>query len=206
MNDSRFPSNLGRVVGWLMLVVGLSVFAIRLQHAGPYAFPRGGNLLGGVLALLIGGWLVRAWLGSHRLAAPLGWIALAASPIVLFFALYATFAELEEVVVLKATDRAGQPSNLRLWIVDRADAAWVTMPRWKADANGLRETRAGLLRQGEVSCVIATRHEDRETVNEVHRLRHQKYAVQRLATALGLFGRSAGEDTVALRLDPCPRL
>jgi hypothetical protein len=206
VSDSRFLPKLLRVVGWLMLVVGLSVFAIRLQHAGPYAFPRGGNLLAGVLALLLGGWLARAWLGSHRLAAPLGWIALAASPIVLFFAFYATLAELEEVVVLKATDRTGQPANLRLWIVDRADAAWVTMPRSKADAHGLSEARVDLLRQGEVSCVIATRHEDRATVNEIHRLRHQKYGVQRFATAIGMFGRSAGEETVALRLDPCPRV
>ena len=206
MSDSGFPPKLRRVVGWLMLAVGLSVFVIRLQHAGPYAFPRGGNLLAGVLALLLGGWLVRAWLGSHRLAAPLGWIALAASPIVLFFALYATLAELEEVVVLKATDRTGQPANLRLWIVDRADGAWVTMPRSKADTHGLSEARVELLRQGEVSCVIATRHEDRATVNEIHRLRHEKYGVQRFATAIGLFGRSAGQDTVALRLDPCPRL
>jgi hypothetical protein len=206
MSDSRSPSKLRRVVGWLMLVVGLSVFVIRFQHAGPYAFPRGGNLLAGVLALLLGAWLARAWLGSHRLAAPLGWIALAASPIVLFFALYATLAELEEVVVLKATDRTGQAANLRLWIVDRADAAWVTMPRSKADAHGLSEARVELLRQGEVSCVIATRHEDRATVNEIHRLRHQKYAVQRFATAIGMFARSAGENTVALRLDPCPRV
>jgi hypothetical protein len=189
-----------------MLVVGFSVFVIRFQHAGPYAFPRGGNLLGGVLALLLGGWLVRAWFGFHRLAAPLGWIALAVSPIVLFFALYATLAELEEVVVLKATDLTGHPANLRLWIVDRADGVWVTMPRRKADAHGLSEARVELLRQGEVSCVIATRHEDRATVNEIHRLRHEKYGVQRLATALGLFGSSAGEDTVALRLEPCPRL
>ena len=110
------------------------------------------------------------------------------------------------MVVLKATDRAGRPSDLRLWIVDRHDAAWVTMPRWKADENGLGEARVELLRHGEVSCVIATRHEERATVNEIHRLRHEKYAVQRLATALGIFGRSAGEETVALRIDPCPRV
>ena len=122
----------------------------------------------------------------------------------LFFALYATLAELEEVVVLRAADQAGRPANLRLWIVDRSDGAWVTMGRSKADAHGLRNARVALLRQGEVSCVIATRHQDRATVNEIHALRHQKYGVQRLATAIGIFGRSAGESTVALRLDPCP--
>ena len=79
------------------------------------------------------------------------------------------------------------------------------MPRAKADAHGLVEARVELLRRGEVSCVIATRHDDRATVNEVHRLRHRKYGVQRLATEIGLFGRSAGDNTVALRLDPCPR-
>ncbi len=205
MTKSESPSKPLLVFGWLMLLVGASVFVIRLQHAGPYALPRGGNLLGGVLALLLGGWLVRGWLGGHRLAAPLGWVALAASPIVLFFALYATLAELEEVVVLKAADRAGRSADLRLWIVDGADAAWVTMPRKKADAHGLSEARVELLRQGEVSCVIATRHEDRATVDEIHRLRLQKYGVQRLATTLGIFGRSADEETVALRLEPCPR-
>jgi len=46
-------SKLQRVVGWLLLCVGLSVFLIRCQHAGPYAVPRGGNLLGGALALLL---------------------------------------------------------------------------------------------------------------------------------------------------------
>ena len=204
MSESGFASRLRRAIGWLMLLVGVSVFVIRLQHAGPYALPGGGNLLAGVLALLLGVWLVRPWLGSHRLAAPLGWMALAASPIVLFFALYATLAELEEVVVLKAVDRAGQPADLRLWIVDDADAAWVTMPRSKADSHGLTEVRVELLRQGELRCVVATRLEDRAKVNEIHELRHQKYSVQRLATELGLFGRSAGEETVTLRLDPCP--
>jgi len=187
-----------------MLLVGAAVFLIRLQHAGTYALPRGGNLLGGVLALLLGGWLARPWLAAHRLAAPLRWAALAASPIVLFFALYATLAELEEVVVLKAIDRAGRPSDLRLWIVDHAGAAWVTMPRSKADEHGLTEARVELLRQGELGCVVATRSDGRATVNEIHRLRHEKYAVQRLATSIGIFGRSAGEDVVAVRLDPCP--
>lgn len=192
------------VAGWLMLLVGLSVFAIRLQHAGPYAFPRGGNLLGAVLALLLGGWLVRPWLGAHRMATPIRWAALAASPIVLFFALYATLAELEEVVVLKAHDRAGQPADLRLWVVDRGESAWVTMPQSKAEAHGLADARVELLRQGEVHCVIATRYDDRETVSEIHRLRHQKYAVQRLATTLGIFGSSPAASTVALSLDACP--
>jgi hypothetical protein len=72
VSESGSPSKPSLVAGWLLLLVGVSVFAIGLQHAGPYAFPRGGNLLGGVLALLLGGWLARAWLGAHRLATTLG--------------------------------------------------------------------------------------------------------------------------------------
>jgi len=123
---------------------------------------------------------------------------------VLFFVLYATFAELEETVTLKATGRDGRSADLRLWIVDRDGVAWVTMPRAKADAHDLTETRAELLRSGEWRCVVATRDERRETVNAIHRLRHEKYAVQRFATVIGMFGETAGESTVALRLDPCP--
>jgi hypothetical protein len=203
MHDSSALSKLSRAVAWLMLLVGLSVFAIRLQHAGPYYLPRQGNLLSGVLALILGCWLVRAWLGTHRLGTILSWTALVISPVVLFFALYATFAELEEVVVLKAIDRNHQAANLRLWVVDRDGAAWVTMPHAKADEHGLSEVRVELLRNGETRCVQVSRIEDRETVNEVHRLRHEKYAVQRIATSIGLFGREAGKNTVTLRLDPC---
>jgi hypothetical protein len=205
VNGSKSSSKIQTIVGWLMLLVGASVFAIRVQHAGPYALPRGGNLLGGAFALLIGGWLASGWLAAHRTGALFRWAALAASPVVLFFALYATLAEIEEVVVLRATDGAGRPADLRLWIVDRDGAAWVTMPRGKADAHGLRDARVELLRQGETSCVVATRHEDRPTVDGIHQLRHEKYAVQRLATVIGMFGRTAGEDVVALRLDPCPQ-
>ena len=204
MDDSGSSARPERYVGWLMLLIGASVFVIRFQHAGPYQFPLGGNLLAAVLALLIGGWLSRAWLRASRFTTLLRWVAIAASPVVLFFALYATAAELEEVVVLKTTDESGRPANLRLWVVDRDDGSWVTMPRSKADAHSLRETRVELLRQGEIRCVIARRIEGRETANEIHLLRHQKYAVQRVATGIGLFGRTAGEDTVALRLDPCP--
>jgi hypothetical protein len=196
-----FPAKLRGPLGWLALVVGLSVFAIRLRHE-PYAFPERGNLLSGVLALGCGLWLVRPWLGA-RFALPTRAI-LAATPVVVFFGLYATLAELEEVVVLRASDERAGSEDLRLWIVDHEGAAWVTMPRWKADANGLVDTRALLVRQGETRCMVTKRHEDFATADAIHRLRHEKYAIQRLATAIGIFGRSAGSDTVAFRLEPCP--
>ncbi len=153
------PSKLRSPVGWLALIVGLSVFAIRLQHEGPYALPRGGNLLSGVLALLIGVGLILSWLGANRFALLLTRSVLALTPIVIFFALYATLAELEEVVVLRATDDRGATKDLRLWVVDHEGTPWVTMPRSKADAHGLTHTRVELLGHGAASCVIAKRHE-----------------------------------------------
>ncbi len=199
-----FPSKLRSPVGWLALMVGLSVFAIRLQHEGPYAFPRGGNLLSGVLSLLIGGGLVRSWLGASRFASLLTRTVLAFTPIAIFFALYATLSELEEVVVLRATDDRGSTRDLRLWVVDHEGTPWVTMPRSKADANGLTDTRVELLRQGVSGCRIAKRHEEYATVDKIFRLRHEKYRIQRLASAIGVFGQSVGKDVVTLRLEPCP--
>ncbi len=196
-----FASRLRASVGWLLLVVGVSVFAIRFQHE-PYAFPLRGNLLSGVLALVIGVVLTRSWLGTAT--SLLARVVLALSPIVLFFALYATLSELEEVVVLRAADKEGVTQDLRLWIVDYEGTPWVTMPRAKAEAHGLTDARVALLRHGVEGCVIATRHEDHATVNRIFRLRHEKYRIQRLATAVGVFGRSAGKDVVTLRLEPCP--
>jgi hypothetical protein len=196
----RSSSSSGRtVVGCVFLALGVAVFSVRLLHAGPYAMPRGANLFGGLGALLLGGVLV--WSAAPRW---LGRLALAASPIVLFFGLYATMAELEEVVSLYATDSAGNPAELRLWIVDREDGEWVGMPRSKAREHSLDGARLQLLRNGETRCVVPVLHEDRETVRAIHTLKVEKYAVGRGAAAIGLYPREARETAVSLRLDPCP--
>ncbi len=195
--------NVRNIVGGVLLLVGIAVFAIRLQHEGPYALPQRGNLLAGVLALLLGTGLVRPWLGEARLATWLARFALAAAPVVFFFALYSTLAELEEVVILRAPDSSGEVQDLRLWVVDRDGAAWVTMPRSKADAHGLTDARVELVRGGEEVCVVAKRFEDRGEVDRTHHARAEKYAVQRLATMIGMFGRDAAENVVTLRLAPC---
>ena len=200
MSESRRLPTVARIVGSLLLLLAVAALAIRLQHAGPYAFPDGGPLLGVGLLLALGGWLVF----GGAVAAPLTWLALVASPVVLFYGLYITLAELEEVIVLRVTDDAGQTTDLRLWIADRDGVPWVTMPRWKADAHALNGRRAELLRQGDLQCVVAERHDDRASVGAIHQLRQEKYAVQRLATVIGLYGEEPGETTVALRLDPCP--
>jgi hypothetical protein len=161
--------------------------------------PGGTNLFGGLGALLLGGVLV--WPAAPRW---LGWLALAASPVVLFLGLYATMAELEEVVSLYATDSAGNPAELRLWIVDRDDGEWVGMPRSKAIEHSLDGARLQLLRSGETRCVVPVLHEDRATVRAIHALKVEKYAVARRAAAIGLYPREARETAVSLRLDPCP--
>jgi hypothetical protein len=199
MSQSRTLSTVSRIAGGLLLLLCIAAIAIRLQHP-PYAFPSGGPLLGVILLLVTGGWLVFA----TGVLAPLTWLALAASPFVLFYGLYITFAELEEVIVLRVADDAGKTTDLRLWVVDREGVPWVTMSGQKADAYGLRDKRTELLRHGGVHCVIAVRHDDRPSVNAVHQLRQEKYAVQRLATVIGMYGPVPDEATVALRLDPCP--
>jgi len=199
VRESSSSSKLRTGVGWVLLALGIGVFAVRLQHEGAYAVPRGGNLFGGLGALLVGGVLV--WRTAPR---ALGWLALAASPVVLFFGLYATMAELEEVVSLYATDSHGQPAELRLWIIDREDGAWVGMPREKALEHSLDGARLELLRSGETQCVVPALHEDRATVRAIHALKVEKYAVARAAAAVGLYPREASEAAVSLRLDPCP--
>ena len=199
MSEASSSSKLQVVVGWCLLLLGVAVFAVRVQHEGAYAVPRGGNLFGGLGALVVGGVLL--WSAGPRW---LGWLALAASPVVLFFALYATMAEVEEVVSLYATDSTGRPAELRLWIVDREDGEWVGMPRAKAIEHSLDGARLELLRSGEARCVVPVLHEDRKTVIAIHALKVEKYEVARAAAAIGLYPREARESAVALRLDPCP--
>ncbi len=199
MSEASASSKLRIGFGWVLIAVGVVVFAIRLQHAGAYAMPRGGNLFGGVGALVLGGLL--AWPAAPRW---LAWAALAASPVVLFSALYATMAELEEVVSIYATDSRGRPAELRLWIVDREDGEWVGMPRAKAVEHGLDGARLELLRDGETRCVVLIVHEDRPTVKAIHAMKVEKYAVARASALIGLYPREARETTVAVRLDRCP--
>jgi len=198
VKESNVSSKIQAVVGCGLLVVSIAVFAVRLTHEGAYAVPRGGNLFGGLGAAVLGGLLV-----SPATPRVLGWVALAASPVVLFFGLYATMSELEEVVSLYATDSAGRPAELRLWIVDREDGEWVGMSRTKAIEHSLDGARVDLLRDGETRCVMPVLYEDRPTVKTVHALKVEKYAVARASAAVGLYPSEARETSVSLRLDPC---
>lgn len=200
MNDSNAPSKLQTLVALALVAVGIAVFAVRFLHEGPYAMPRGANLFGGLGSLLLASILLVA-------ATPraLRVLALAASPVVLFFGLYGTMAELEEVISLYATDSAGKGAELRLWIVDRDDGEWVGMQQSKATEHALDGARLEFLRKGETRCAILRLHKDRPTVEAIHALKVDKYAVARASAAIGLYPSEASATTVALRLDPCPK-
>lgn len=192
------------------IAVGVSVFAIRLLQPGDYAIPSGGNLISGILALGLGALLLFLAMspaqGEHQGGGARAWLQrllLAASPIVLFLALYSTLAELEEVVVLHTTHIEGDPVDLRLWIVDDAGAGWIQMPIAKANAHGLGETRLEMTRAGVRSCVDVKRFTDLENTRRVHSLRHEKYLVQRLATFIGVFTREPTGNAAVLRISDC---
>ncbi len=180
------------IVGWLTLAAGLAAFLVPLQHAGPYGIP-GRGLVGGLLCFAISGVLLAR--GTPTIVRG---VALVASPIVLFFALYGALAEVEEVVVLYTED-----AELRLWIVDHEGAEWVSMPRSKADRHGIDGVKLELLRNGETRCVVPRIVEDPIANRRTFDLRQEKYAVQRLGGALGMFGDGPGPETITLRLDPC---
>ena len=189
---SRTNSIATSAVAVLTLCAGLAAFLVPLQHAGPYGIP-GRGLVGGLLCLLISGVLLAR--GAPTIARG---IALFASPLVLFFALYGALAEVEEVVVLYTEE-----AELRLWIVDHGGVEWVSMPRSKADRHGLDGASLKLLRAGVTRCVVPRIVEDAVANRRTFNLRQEKYAVQRLGGALGMFGDGPGPETITLRLDPC---
>jgi len=187
-----------QMVGVAFIVIGLAVFGIRLIHAGDYSMPQGGGLYGGLAAIMLGLFLI--WTEKPR---PLVWVALAISPVALFPAIYSIMGESEEVISLYAVDSQGGMVDLRLWVVDREDGAWVGMGREKAQTHSLHGRRMKMLRAGEELCVMPMLHEDRPTVTTIHAMKVEKYAVARMAGAIGLYPLEVTESTVVLRLDPC---
>ena len=192
MSEMKPRSIAASILGMLTLVAGLAAFLVPLQHAGPYGIP-GRGLVGGLLCFAISGALLVR--GTPNLARR---VALVASPVVLFFALYGALAELEEVVVLYTED-----AELRLWIVDHGGVGWVSMRRSKADQHGIDGAKLELLRAGDTRCVVPRIVDDPVANRRTFDLRQEKYAVQRLGGALGMFGDGPGPETITLRLDLC---
>ena len=192
MNSTKPRTAVATFVGVLTLLAGAAAFLVPLQHAGPYGIP-GRGLVGGLVCFAVSALLLVR--GTPVIARV---VAYAASPLVLFFALYGALAELEEVVVLYT-----EHADLRLWIVDHEGVEWVSMPRSKAEKNAIDGKKLELLRAGETRCVIPRIVEDRAANQRTFDLRQEKYAVQRLGGVLGMFGDGPGPHTITLRLDPC---
>ena len=192
MKSTKPRGTAATFVGVLTLLAGAAAFLVPLQHAGPYGIP-GRGLVGGLVCFAVSAVLLVR--GTPVIARV---VAYAASPLVLFFALYGALAELEEVVVLYT-----EHADLRLWIVDHEGVEWVSMPRSKADENAIDGKKLELLRAGETRCVISRIVEDTAANQRTFDLRQEKYAVQRLGGVLGMFGDGPGPHTITLRLDPC---
>ena len=190
------PSIVGRVAAWIVggtaLVFGAAAFIIPMQHAGPLGMP-GRGIVGGLAC-----GVVAAVLFAPRTSTLARGLAFAVSPVVIFLALYASLAEVEEVVVLYAPN-----ADLRLWIVDHDGVEWVSMSPSKAADNGLDGAELKLLRAGGTRCVIPRIVQDDTANRRTFDLRQEKYAVQRLAVSTGFFGDGPGPETITLRLDPC---
>ena len=108
MTKTNPRSSASILVGILVLAAGLAAFAVPLHHPGPYGIP-GRGLVGGLLCFVTAAALfVRATPKMMRL------VVLAASPVVLFFALYGALAELEEVVAQRAACYARSAFFIRL--------------------------------------------------------------------------------------------
>ncbi len=193
-----------KLIGIGLAGLGLAVFLIRLHHPGPYVLPEGGNLFGGLLALGCGVLLFFDVLPSEGPSAlPLQLGLLAASLLALYMAAFATAAEIEEVIVVRPGCGETRGAPLRLWVVDDDGAMWATMGRDKATRSGIATARTvTLLRDGEEACVAASVVDDARLVEHLSLLREEKYAVEQVAVALGIFDEERFRSNVALRMTP----
>jgi hypothetical protein len=186
------------IAGVIFIVIGLAVFAIRLGHPGPYALPGGAGFFGALAVIALGAYML--WPGKPRFT---GLIAIAIATFASFPAIYSIVGESEEVISLYAFDPENNLVDLRLWIVDRSDGAWVGMGRNKAITYKLDGARLDMLRAGKSICVVPALVEDRATVREVHRMKVDKYKAAQISASIGMYPSEASENTAALRLDPC---
>lgn len=200
------------IVGGLLVLGGLAVFAVRLHHAGSYPFPGPADLTIAVATLLAGALLIRSpWSGPREGGvSPVTRVLLGLSPILLVAALVAFGHEAEEVVVLRTLGPEGQLHQTRLWIVDTQGSPWVVTSRGSVhDRDLTQDPRVEIVRRGETRCFLAERHVDRATIERLLEVRSQKYRAQRIALASGLwrhFSKWPDLDrvAVAIRFVPCP--
>jgi hypothetical protein len=199
------------IVGWILVLAGIAVFAVRGHHEGPYPVPGGVDLVSGSAALIVGALLIRSpWSGPRDAgASPVTRLLLGASPLVFLLALVAYGHEAEEVVVLRTTGPEGAVRETRLWIVDHQGSPWVVTGRDSGHDRALTgNPRVEIVRHGEAHCWIAERHLDRATLEAVLQSRSEKYLAQRIALGARAWKHfSEREDlatiAVAIRFAPC---
>jgi hypothetical protein len=198
MSESNKGQLAHTVSGVIFIAIGLAVFAIRLGHSGAYAVPGGAALIGSIACIVLGTCLL--WPGKPKFT---GLVAIVIATFASFPAIYSIVGESEEVISLYAFDSDNNLVDLRLWIVDRNDGAWVGMGRSKATTYGLDGARLEMLRGGEIICVIPALTKDHATVEEVHRMKVDKYKAAQISASIGMYPKEASENTAALRLDLC---
>lgn len=199
------------IVGWILVLAGLAVFAVRLHHEGPYPFPGPMDLTSGCAALLVGALLIRSpWSGPREGGVSrVTRVLLGVSPIVLFLAFVAYAHEAEEVVVLRTTGPEGAVRETRLWIIDHQGSPWIVTGRGNPhDLDLTANQRVEIFRRGEARCWMAERHLDRATIETLLQARSEKYRAQRIAFAIGVWKHFSERDdldeiAVALRFAPC---
>ena len=96
------------IAGIIFILIGLSVFAIRLTHAGTYAMPHGAAFYSALILLPLGGLLM--WTGTRGFAR---WIVMIIAVIATLPCIYSIGGESQEVISLYATDAENNPVDLK---------------------------------------------------------------------------------------------
>jgi len=194
-------------LGLLLLSCTVAVFAARLTHDGPYAFPWGSDLASAVMCLVAGGLLVVIGRAPDTRPSRPARLLLAVAPYVLVAGILSTLHEIVEVAELRTTDAEGTVLETRLWPVDYLGATWVVTGVGSRHVLRLEANpRVELLRGGVARCYLAHPMYDEETVQAVLLARANKYIYERIGRAIAQ-DRLIRDDmegyAVAIRLDPC---
>jgi hypothetical protein len=199
------------VVAAILSLCTALIFAVRLRHEGTYPVPGGLDLAAAVANLVLAALIVLLGRGAARRGSALLRMAFALVPVVLLLGIVAVLHEIEEVVVLRTFDDQGGVLETRLWVVDHEGAPWLlTGASGRHTLRLEARPRVELVRHGTAHCEHAVVFRDRAIIEEVLRLRGEKYALQRFGLAIGfdrIFRsrqRPIESYAVAIRLDPCP--
>ena len=176
------------ILGGLLLLFGVAVFAVRLAAEGPYAFPIGMDLVSGISCLVLGSGLAR--LATRRAgdsaSVRAGRLLLVVAPLALLFGLAAALHEAEEVALIRFHDADGVARETRLWVVDREGVPWVmTGTETRFGRAVAAHPEIEMIRGGAGGCYRVQPVHDLATIREVSLDRRAKYRAERFAWAVG---------------------